>query len=76
MTNSKDRVSIVAIVTLGVVIIVAIVGITLAAIFTKRDLTLVEGMVAGGVLLIALLGGLVIRYARNAEVRRNGNGHT
>lgn len=62
----SDRVKIAAMVVLGVVVLAAIVGLTLASLFTDRDLRYAEKLTAGGVLLIGLLGGLVM-WRRNGR---------
>ena len=48
-----------AIIVLGVVAVFAIIGITITAITTSRNLKFVEELTGGTVILIAILGGLV-----------------
>ena len=56
--DDDARIKIVTIICLTVIVCVALAGITLAALFTDRNLHYAEGLSAGGVLVIALLGGL------------------
>lgn len=59
----SDAVTIVAIVTLGVVVLAAIVSLCIVALNTNRDLKVAESLTGGAVLLIAALGGLIVHRA-------------
>lgn len=71
MSTSRDAVTIAAIVALGVCVLAAVISLAVVAIFTDRDLAYAEGLTAGGVLVIAALGGLIVR--RYGVQRRNGD---
>lgn len=68
--GNGNHVRIVAIVTLGVVACVGVIGLTITAITTERVLP--DGGLLGTTLLaLAVLGGLVVRIWRNGG---NGKG--
>lgn len=57
----SDLVVVVAVIVLGAIVMTSITGITIVAVATDRDVTFAEQLAAGAVLLIALLGGLIVR---------------
>lgn len=75
-----ERVLIAAVVMLGLVLIAAVVGLTVAAVQTDRNLWRAEVLTFGGMVLLASIGGaewLALRRHRwRVSVDRNGNGGT
>jgi membrane protein YdbS with pleckstrin-like domain len=73
-------VRVVTILTLGVLLLAAIVGITITAVMTDRNVWRAEVLTFGGVVLLGALGGvswLTLRRRRRWRVnveRSNGNG--
>lgn len=74
-------VQIVTVICLTVVVFTAIVGITVTAVMTDRDVRYAEGLSFGGALFIGLIGGLTLRGVRRQRRRHwrierdeNGNG--
>lgn len=55
------------IVCLSVVCVVAIIGITVAAVTTDRNLIWAEGMTFGGVLLVAVIGGATLWRRKDGD---------
>lgn len=63
--EDEQQVRLVAIITLGVVLVVAVVGLTITAITTDRELARAEGLTFLAVVLLALIGaGTVWRWKR------------
>ena len=61
MTDDRPgTLTVVAIAALTVVVLAAIAAMTVVAVLTDRDLRVAEGLTAGAVLAIAVLGGLVV----------------
>ena len=73
-------VRVVTIVTLGVILVTAVIGLTVVGVMTDRDLFRAEAMTFGGVALVAALGGVSWWTARRhhwrVRVEHNGDDET
>jgi membrane protein YdbS with pleckstrin-like domain len=69
MTEPPTPVKVVTLIVLGVVLVVAVIGLTVVAVFTDRDVWPAERLTFGGVILLCLVGGLSI-YVDRVRVRR------
>ena len=72
-------VRLVAIVCLTVIVVTAIVGITLTAIHTDRDVRYAEGLSFAGAVLVALDSGLTLRGVRRRHrwrIEHDDNGES
>jgi protein-S-isoprenylcysteine O-methyltransferase Ste14 len=80
VTGDDDRVKIVAIITLGAILLAAVIGLVIVAVLTDRDLFRAQTLTFAGVVLLATLGGLswaaLHRRRRrwHVDVEHNGNG--
>jgi hypothetical protein len=71
-------VRIVTIICLTALVLTSIVGITITAIFTDRDLRYAEGLTFAGAVMVAVIGGFTLRGMRRRrhwriEHDENGN---
>lgn len=81
--HADTVVRVVTIIVLGVLILAAIVGLTITAVMTDRNVARPEALTFGGVVLVAALGGvsssaLLRRHRRRhwrVNVEREGNGN-
>lgn len=72
-----QKVRIITIICLTSLIFTALVGITMTAIFTDRNVHYAEGLSFGGAIIIATLGGFTIRQLRRHRrwrIEREENG--
>lgn len=81
MTEDDRRddliIRVVVVVTLGVVLCFAVVGLTVVAVATDRDMARPEFLTFGGVVMLAALGGVSwwsLRRHWRVRIERNGNG--
>lgn len=65
------RLKLATLIILGVVIVTSIIGLTVVAIFTSRDLTTAERYVFAVAVITALTGGLTIYVERVRLTRRD-----
>jgi high-affinity Fe2+/Pb2+ permease len=75
--SDEVAVKVVTIVMLGLVLITAVIGITVVAVTTDRDLARAEALTFGGALLLAALGGvswLALRRRHRWRVNLEHNG--
>lgn len=74
-------VKVAAIVTLGVILLAAVIGLTLVAVTTDRDLFRAEALTFAGVVLLAAIGGASWwrlrrpRHRWHIDLERNGEDH-
>ena len=73
----EPHVQIVTIICLTIIISISIIGITVTAIFTDRNVHYAEGLSFAGAVLIAVIGGFTIRHVRRRrrwKIEREENG--
>ena len=74
-----QKVRIITIICMTALIFTALVGITLTAILTDRNVHYAEGLSFGGALIVALMGGFTMRQLhrrRRWRIEREDNGES
>jgi hypothetical protein len=64
MVDADEHLRALVVKSLTIIVLVALVGLTVVAVATDRDVRYAEGLTFGGVLIIAIMGGFSVHTLR------------